>query len=105
MINVQFIPSTQAELSEPIVPVRTKPTFDDQILKPEYRERKLRFAAGPNWLRIVPAIQPSVHSWMMGLRVLNYSAGQFVHPRLLDRRKRSVFDVASSLPMHNSLRN
>jgi len=68
--------------------------FADQILKPEYQNRKLRFPMGTTWLRIVPALATSAHSWMLGLHVQEYTGGRFVHPKSLERRKQSVFDHA-----------
>jgi len=68
--------------------------FEDLLLKPEYSGRKLRFKEGANWIRIVPAIEPSAHSWMMPVHALNYPGGRCAHPRTLQRSARSAFDHA-----------
>ena len=68
--------------------------FSDQILKSEYQTRKLRFPMGTTWLRIVPALADSAHSWMLGLHVQEYTSGRFVHPKSLARNGKSVFDHA-----------
>ncbi len=77
---------------------KTRSEFDDRILKPQYKERKLRFQNGPNWFRIVPAMEPAIeptgYEWMMGLHVQNYPGGKFLHPKTLTKNARSAFDHA-----------
>jgi hypothetical protein len=68
--------------------------YEDLVLKPEYADRRLRFVPGTTWLRIVPAIQGSIHGWMMALHVLNFEGGRCNHPRTHKRKARSVFDIA-----------
>ena len=68
--------------------------YRDEVLKPEYRQRKLRFAPGQNWVRIVPPVKNSTCSWNLKLDVQKFNGGQFVHPRTFERGAQSVFDHA-----------
>ena len=68
--------------------------YEDLLLKPEYSARKLRFNMGANWFRIVPAIEPSAHGWMLPVHTLNYPGGRYAHPRTLRQNVRSAFDHA-----------
>lgn len=95
--NIEFN-TTEDEANATIMPIWPKQSsgFADQILKPEYEARKLRFPMGNTWLRIVPAIAASNHPWMLGLHVQEYSGGRFVAPKTLQKGKKSVFDIAYS---------
>ena len=93
---IEFAPETAATNSNETTPW-TKPkvsTYQDLVIKPEYASRRLRFEPGTTWLRIVPAIHPTIHSWMMGLHVLNFQGGRFAHPKTLQKSARGVFDYA-----------
>ena len=97
MIPIEF-KTTEGDNAESIMPIWPKQSsgFADQILKPEYRARKLRFPLGTTWLRIVPAIATSPLSWMLGLHIQEYTGGRFVHPKTLEKGKKSIFDQAYS---------
>ena len=71
-----------------------KGNFNDRIIRPEFAARRLRFAPGVNWFRIVPAIKPSAYGWMIRLRVQNYPGGRYLHPQTLAKGARSAFDHA-----------
>jgi len=71
-----------------------KSTYQDLVLKPEYEARRLRFPLGTTWLRIVPALQSSMHGWMFPIHVLNFEGGRFAHPKTLRKNAKSVFDHA-----------
>jgi hypothetical protein len=96
--NIGFV-STENENSDSIMPSwpnDEKGAYADQVLKPEFQKRKLRFNMGTTWLRIVPAVTPSIHSWLLGLHVQEYGKGRFAHPKTLVRNKKSIFDHAYS---------
>ncbi|MEI7910945.1 MAG: hypothetical protein WCK77_15020 [Verrucomicrobiota bacterium] len=58
-------------------------SFNDLLLRTEYAGRKLRFPIGRTMVRIVPAIRPSVHDWMIDVHALSYRGGRHSHPRTL----------------------
>ncbi len=68
-------------------------TYQDLILKPEYRARRYKFPTGTTWFRIVPALSGS-RGWMLGLHSLNYKGGRHAHPKSLTPGTRSVYDEA-----------
>jgi hypothetical protein len=68
-------------------------SFNDSLLRPEYSGRKLRFQPGRTMIRILPAIRPTVHDWMIEVQALNYRGGRHTHPSTLAAGK-SVFDDA-----------
>lgn len=68
--------------------------FDDQVLVPELKERKLRFDNGANWFRVLPAIKPTAFSWLALVHVVNYEGGRIVHPRTFDPSSPSVLGDA-----------
>lgn len=70
---------------------RTAKTYNDELLRPEFADRQLRLAEGPNWMRIVPASASGSEAWMLGLHVHATPTGKFVHPR--------------SFPAHAAVRN
>ena len=92
--TIEFEPSRNSSVmeTEPWKPEKTG-SYQDNLLKPEYAARKLKFPVGITWLRVVPAIKNSKSRWMMGVYALNYNGGRYAHPR--DRSaRRSVFDKA-----------
>jgi len=94
--NPQFHTTTFSIEAESPWEKRKIKKFDDRVLLPEYAARKLRFPFGNTWFRILPAMQPSKHSWMMGIHSLSYDGGRFTHPRTLRPDMKSVFDHAFS---------
>jgi len=71
-----------------------KSTFADLVLKPEYRNRTLRFPVGSTTVRVLPPLAGSTRDWMLGGHVLKYSGGQHLHGRSLEPSCPSVFDLA-----------
>lgn len=71
----------------------TRPAYLDELLRPEYTERLLRLAEGPNWMRIVPARYSGSAAWMLGLHVLATPTGKFLHPLTFEADPRSVWDA------------
>jgi len=71
----------------------TKPTYLDELLKPEFADRQLRLAEGPNWMRIVPATTTASSDWLLGLHALATPTGKFAHPRTLEPSARSIWDA------------
>lgn len=81
------------ETTSPWAPSKSS-SYMDLVLKPETQTRRLRFAVGQTWVRIVPAFKSSIHNWMMPIHVLNFEGGRFAHPKSLKRNAKSVFDHA-----------
>ncbi len=67
--------------------------YEDLIFKNEFADRKLKLEAGPNWLRIVPALMTSKH-WMLHVPAVSMKHGRFAHPRTFQRGGQCVFDRA-----------
>ena len=67
-------------------------SYTDELLRPEFADRQLRLAEGPNWMRIVPAKESESEAWMLGLHVLETATGKFAHPRTFQPAARSVWD-------------
>lgn len=81
------------ETNSPWVTPKTQ-TYQDLVLKPEYADRKLHLSIGANWLRIVPALQASVHDWLLPVRAIDFPDGRFAHPRTLTKNAKNLFDHA-----------
>ncbi|MCX6972356.1 MAG: hypothetical protein NTV93_19705 [Verrucomicrobia bacterium] len=98
MNTIEFVNNNNKANLSSIWSKKTRSEFSDRILKPEYKERRLRFQTGSNWFRIVPAIEPAIeptgYEWMIGLHVQNYPGGKFLHPKTLTKNARSAFDHA-----------
>ena len=69
-------------------------SYNDEILAPEFTEFRLRLSLGENWLRILPPQPASAYDWLLGLHVLKYERGRFVHPRSITKNAKCVFDHA-----------
>ena len=93
---IEFQTAAETARTETSYRLRSKPPgrYRDEILKPEYRPRKLRFGAGQTWVRIVPPVKDSTCPWNLELDVQAFTGGQFVHPRIFERGAQSVFDHA-----------
>lgn len=94
MTMIAFAHTTPTEAPDAVPAFPGSSSFEDLTLKPEYATRKMRFSSGPNWFRILPALEGSTRNWMIGLHVIAYPGGRFVHPRSLRRGAQSVFDHA-----------
>ncbi len=70
-----------------------KSTYQDLILKPEIASRRLKFASGSTWLRVVPALPGSNSSWLHGIHALQYKGGRHAHPRSITAGARGVADL------------
>lgn len=70
-----------------------KPAYLDELLRPEYADRQLRLAEGPNWMRVVPAAHLGSEEWMLGLHVLATPTGKFAHPLTFEAGARSIWDA------------
>jgi hypothetical protein len=70
-----------------------KPAYLDELLRPEYADRQLRLAEGPNWMRIVPATTTGSSDWLLGLHVLATPTGKFLHPLTFEADARSVWNA------------
>lgn len=93
---IQF--ATEAEMAEarrlfPVTKPRTKPAFDDLVLRPEYQSRKFTFTKGQTCIRILPAVKGG-SSWHHEIEILSHSHGQHTHPKSLKPKAKSVFDTA-----------
>lgn len=73
-----------------------RPSYEDHILKPEFKKLQLRFENGETWLRILPSVNGSAYGWLFPIQTLKYKNGQFAHPRTLRPNAKSVFDHAYS---------
>ena len=71
-------------------------TYMDELLRPEFADRQLRLAEGPNWMRIVPASASKSETLMLGLHVLATATGKFAHPRTFLPAARGVWDSVYS---------
>lgn len=69
-------------------------SFNDLILKEEFRSRRMQFDLGQTWLRIVPAFASSPFGWMLGVHALKAPGAIFPHPRTLKSNARSAYDHA-----------
>lgn len=69
-------------------------TYQDLILRPEFRHLRLRFPQGSTWIRILPGLRQSAHNWLLTIFTLHFPGGRFAHPATFDPNKRSAFDVA-----------
>ncbi len=94
MTAIAFANTKPIESSDTTLTLHGSGSFEDLSLKPEYAVRKMRFESGSNWFRILPALKDSTRSWMIGLHVISYPGGRFVHPRSLRRGVQTVFDRA-----------
>ncbi len=70
--------------------------YADELLAPDLASRQLRLREGPNWMRIVPALQGSPSSWMHGIHALSTPTGRWCHPRTSTSGARSVWDEVYS---------
>lgn len=70
----------------------TKSSYQDLIVKPEFAERRLKFAAGTTWFRVVPALPGSTMDWLLGIHSLQYQQGRHCHPKTIMSGSRGVFD-------------
>lgn len=68
-------------------------SYSDELLLPEFADRQLHLKEGPNWMRIVPAMEESSADWMLGLHALATPTGKFAHPRTYEPAARSVWDT------------
>jgi len=94
-INIQFEDCSDPEAADAAFNAQKRPRFQDSILKPEYASRKLQFAPGDNWIRLLPAVKPSRFPWLMPLAVQKHPGGQFIHPRsFASAETRNPFDLA-----------
>ena len=92
---IEFNESTNSPTSG-ISPWATlsKSTYQDLILKPEFASRRLKFATGSTWCRVVPALRDSDKGWMLGIHALKYAKGCHAHPKSITSGQKSVFDRA-----------
>jgi hypothetical protein len=86
---------TAASRLFPITKPRTKPAYDDFVLRPEYQSRKFVFPKGQTCIRILPQLAGS-NSWMHGIHLLTHPNGQHVDPKSLQPKSKSVFAAAYS---------
>lgn len=102
--NIEFAtPTAEFEITTTPWETPKQGVYQDLLLKPGFSERRFKFPTGATWFRIVPALQGS-RGWMLGLHALNH-AGRHAHPRMLNPKAKSVFDLAygwckTNLPDH-----
>jgi hypothetical protein len=72
---------------------KSKPTYEDLILKPEYRDRRFSFPEGKTVIRVLPQLA-GAPGWMQAVFTLNYTGGRHAHPKSVTPRAESVFDHA-----------
>lgn len=93
-MNPTTTKSTLKSAFDPWKRPAAKPTYQDELLVPEFANRQLRLAEGANWMRIVPAAYSGSEEWMLGLHVLSTPSGRFAHPRTFGPGNRSsVWDA------------
>jgi hypothetical protein len=70
-------------------------TYQDLLLKPEYKPLRFKFPIGATWFRILPALKAgSSKCPILKVQTLNYKAGRHVHKRTVIPGAKSVFDTA-----------
>ncbi|MCP5542945.1 MAG: hypothetical protein H7A49_03450 [Akkermansiaceae bacterium] len=79
-----------------------KSSFEDLVLKPEYRDRIYRFPVGTTKVRVLPALAGSNMNWMLTGHALGHPGGRHLHPRTLAAGRSSVFDAAYRWCRENS---
>ena len=82
---------TTPTATEPLKP-STGTSFRDELLRPEFCSRQLRLKTGPNWLRILPALDGSSAGWMFDIHALAGPRCKFAHPSTLQPGATSVWD-------------
>lgn len=93
---IQFATQTEMEAARRLHPVskpRTKPAYDDLILKSEYQSRRFTFPHGQTCIRMLPQLAGSA-GWMHGINVLTHPNGQHVDAKSLKPKGKSVFSTA-----------
>ena len=70
--------------------------YADELLTPDLASRQLRLCEGPNWMRIVPAMEGTPGDWMLGIHALSTPTGRWCHPRTSTSGARSVWDEVYS---------
>ncbi len=95
---IEFATQAEMESARRLFPVSkplTKSIYDDLILKPEYQSRRYTFPTGTTCIRILPPIKGSF-TWEHVIHVLTHPTGQHAHPKCLEPKTKSVFDIAYS---------
>ncbi len=72
---------------------KSKPPYEDLILKPEYRGRRFSFPEGKTVIRILPQLAGTT-GWMQAVFSLDHPGGRHAHPKSVTPRAESVFDHA-----------
>lgn len=73
----------------------TASSYQDLLLKPEYRPLRFKFPIGQTWFRILPALMGGSHSSpILKVQTLNYKGGRHIHSRSLIQGAKSPFDMA-----------
>lgn len=73
----------------------TASSYQDLLLKPEYRPLRFKFPIGQTWFRILPALMGGSHSSpILKVQTLNYKGGRHIHRRSLIPGAKSAFDAA-----------
>lgn len=90
---IEFAPTVANETPKAPWDRKDQSTYEDQIFKPEFADRKLTFETGLNWIRVVPALMES-NNWMLHIPAISMKHGRFAHPRTFRRAATSAFDKA-----------
>lgn len=67
--------------------------YNDLILLPEFRDKRLVIPIGSSSIRVAPALFGSSRGCMLGVHTLYYKGGRHAHVRTLDPAGTSVFDL------------
>ena len=67
--------------------------FNDLILLPEFRSKRLVIPIGSSSIRVAPALFGSTKGFMLGIHTLFYKGGRHAHVRTVDPKGISVFDL------------
>lgn len=90
---IEFAPTSGNSAPKAPWDHRVQSTYEDQIFKDEFLDRKLNFETGLNWIRVVPALMES-NNWMLHIPTISMKHGRFAHPRTLRRGATGAFDRA-----------
>ena len=67
--------------------------YDDLVLVESYRKYRHQFEAGKTQIRLLPALMGG-SDWMLRIPTLQHPNGRHAHPRTIQPRGQSVFDLA-----------
>lgn len=78
----------------PLGPRLKQRHYNDLVLRPEFRDKRLVIPLGSSSIRVAPVLFGSSRGFMLGVHTLYYKGGRHAHVRTLDPEGTSVFDLA-----------